>query len=162
MLAKGFGIGVDLGAGLRTVGDLGAMTVKLRDITPSVINAGKFRDVLGDAGIATHLQAVLDGSAEQLMSNVLANEIAVDPVLGTNVVRTPNIGVVIAPGGIDTGIVGLPGGILDIGHVAPVIGPHDQPPPRRARRPKAKAPDRPDPLDEVLVSRARRPRKDRT
>lgn len=106
LLGQGYGIDADLSR-VRDVGDLVEVISTLSNLQPPV---ARF-DQLADRGlIADALHTVLDRSAEQLMSNVLANEIAVDPVLGSGLIRTPDLGSIVEA--VRGGIVDIEGGLV--------------------------------------------------
>jgi hypothetical protein len=123
---------------LRSPGDLGSVTGVLRRTPPPVVGSFEVGGVLA-AAVAEHLQAGLDTMTDQLVSNVLANEIAVDPVLGAGVLRSPGLGTVVVKAGDKGAIVNRPGGILSA-----QLAPEQL---RRARKPRP-----PDPLDELLAA----------
>jgi hypothetical protein len=140
LLGQGLGltsVGVDLGTVLRSPADLGSVTGVLRRTPPPVLGSFEVGGVLATA-VADHLQAGLDAMTDQLVSNVLAKEIEVDPVLGAGVLRSPALGTVVATAGDKGAIVNQAGGILSA-RLAPERV-------RRARRPRP-----PDPLDELLA-----------
>nr|WP_294692539.1 hypothetical protein [uncultured Friedmanniella sp.] len=139
LIGRGYGIQTPRPEEVRDLGDLVDLVGTLREIEPPVarFDARADRTLIADA-----LHTVLDTSAEQLMSNVLANEIAVDPVLGSAVIRTPEIGSILEA--VRGGIVGIEGGIVR-GWSGPGRG---------GPGPGGPAPgpfrDQPDPLDALL------------
>jgi hypothetical protein len=168
-LTTGLDLGVDLGAGLTAVEDLSRVAAQLRSVPPTVVPTyqGVGTDVVG----AT-LAGALDGRIEHTMSEVLANELAVDPSLGPNVVRTPEIGeqlivedglldidgAVILDGSAADHVIGLDRSVLGgldtsvVAHLGAVV-PHADAPEARAERPRRRRrrrPPVPDPVDELL------------
>jgi hypothetical protein len=170
VLGKGLGLDIDLGRQLRDIGDIAQVTGRLRTVAPPIIGDLRIRGVV-DPMISQSLLTSLDTFAEQLVSNVVANEITVDPGLGAGVIRTPDVGTVVTPTsptvsgstlitGIANGIVriggvtgGPGGGFVPGGLGVPML--HDQPhdAPRataRRRRRTTVAVATVDPLDELL------------
>jgi hypothetical protein len=117
-LGKGFGLDIDLGRQLREIDDIAQVAGKLRTVAPPVIGDLGVRGVV-DPRIS--LLTSLDTFAEQLVSNVIANEITIDPGLGAGVIRTPDIGTVVATTPTVSGstlITGIANGIVRIGGVS--------------------------------------------
>ena len=95
VLGRGLGLEVDLGRQFargrrlrrrdRACSAPRSPPVDRRPQRPGAVNR-RLRDVC---------TAALDTVTEQLVSNVLANEIAVDPGLGAGVIRTPDVGTVV-------------------------------------------------------------------
>ncbi len=169
VLGRGLGLEVDLGRQLREVGDFAGVTGVLRTTVPPVIGDLSVRGAVNPA-ISETLLSSLDTVTEQMVSNVLANEIAVDPGLGAGVIRTPDVGTVVRPSGaatavntsiitaITTGILNVrPGGGPAGGFISGGLGvpaPHAEPRAETAtgktRRRRTKVTAVLDPLDELL------------
>ena len=155
LLGKGFGLEVDLGKELRDVGDLVRVKELLGQMQPPVIRSIRV-DRAPAPELVDHLQATLDTATEQLVSNVLANEIRVDPDLGAGVLRSPEVGEVVVGANDRGAITNLAGGAVGRGGLGVAL-PHDEaappePGPRRSRRRRQPT----DPLDELLSRRNHR------
>lgn len=166
VLGRGLGLEIDLGRQLREVDDIAQVMGELRTVTPPIIGDLSVRGVV-DPTISQSLLTSLDTLTEQLVSNVVANEITVDPALGAGVIRTPDVGTVVATGNVpgSTLITAIANGIVRIGGVTGGPGsgfvpgglgvpiPHDQPhdePRTRTRRRRRTTVAAVDPLDELL------------
>jgi hypothetical protein len=105
LVAKGFGLDLDLTGGFESLEGLMTTSQQLGDMAPLVVET--FDN--NPAVVGPALTGALDRSVEQVMSNVLANEIVVDPVFGSSVLRGPELGNVVI---IDGGILDASGGVI--------------------------------------------------
>jgi hypothetical protein len=149
LLSQGLALDVDLSRSLKSAADLPSISVALRDAAPPVMGGV---DIGADPVAGLH--AVLDEVSDQLVSNVLASEIVLDPALGSSVLRSPELGTVVVRAGDIGAIVNQPGGISAIADIGPRPR-ADEARPARLRRSRKPRPV--DPLDELLVRRDEHP-----
>jgi hypothetical protein len=87
-LGRGLGVEGDLSKTLRDVSNFADVTAQLRTMSPPIVGS-LARDGVLQPAIVDQLHGALDTRTEQLMSNVLADRIKMDPVFGPGMIRRP-------------------------------------------------------------------------
>jgi hypothetical protein len=117
VLALGLSLGVRLSDGFTSAEAIAKVADEITRRPVPVVDAIRFGRTIDDEALGLVLDGALNERTSLLMSNVIANEIAIDSTFGPTFERTPTIGQIIdrdpdITGAEITRIIDIPGGIM--------------------------------------------------